>query len=142
MPSLSRKRQAARSELACGENSEPGRRITESLTSNPRIREQPRSLADHAFSDIRHECFPFSGIKATANGGYSCRHGHADHAFSDIRHECFPFSAIKATTNGGCCFAFPLLCILRIIRGSCPAITRKDYAKVKRFGSARPKGQP
>ncbi len=98
--------------------------------------------ADHAFFDIRHECFPFSGIKATANGGYSCRYGHADQAFSDIRHECFPFSAIKATPNGGFCFVFSLLCILRIIRGSCPAITRKDYGKVSRFGSARPKGQP
>ncbi len=29
----------------CGENSEPGRRITESLTSNPRVREQPGSQA-------------------------------------------------------------------------------------------------
>ncbi len=29
----------------CGENSEPGRRITESLTSNPRVREQPGSIA-------------------------------------------------------------------------------------------------
>ena len=30
----------------CGENSEPGRHITESLTSTPRVREQPRVLAD------------------------------------------------------------------------------------------------
>ncbi len=32
----------------CGKNSEPGRRITESLTSNPRIREQPGSFAEIA----------------------------------------------------------------------------------------------
>ncbi len=30
----------------CGENSEPGRHITESLTSNPRVREQPGPQSD------------------------------------------------------------------------------------------------
>lgn len=30
----------------CGENSEPGRRITESLTTNPRVREQYRSKVE------------------------------------------------------------------------------------------------
>jgi hypothetical protein len=30
----------------CGENSEPGRRITESLTFNPRVREQPGPIGD------------------------------------------------------------------------------------------------
>lgn len=35
-----------RPQTYCAENSEPGRRITESLTTNPRVREQPRLSAD------------------------------------------------------------------------------------------------
>ena len=42
----------------CGENSELGRNITESLTSNPRVREQPQRQPDFGFQDLLYECGP------------------------------------------------------------------------------------
>lgn len=52
-----------RPQTYCAENSEPGRRITESLTTNPRVREQPRLSADIPASLIGVRSSPDSVAK-------------------------------------------------------------------------------
>jgi hypothetical protein len=52
----------------CGENSEPGRYSKESLTSDPRVREQPGPVADmdHALAATNHLELPDSTTSPTA----------------------------------------------------------------------------